>query len=271
MRWWQRLLNKTRAEKQLDSELRFHIEQQVADYIASGMSADEAQRRVRLEFGGLEHVKEGVHEAHRGYFLEKLVQDIRHGLRVLRKAPGFTFVAVITLALGIGVNTAIFSMADTIMLRPLPVHHPGELTFLAFPRDATHFDAEFSGVEFRQLRDQTGPVFSDVSALILGGLSGESDRSDGLTFDGITRPVQTLFVTGNFFQMLGIRPYLGRFILPSEGNTPGGDPVVVLSYRYWKKRFDGDPSVLNKAAFVNGRPVTIIGIGPKDFLGPTPI
>jgi len=274
MHWLRRWFHKSRAEKQLDSELQFHFEQQVADNIDAGMPPDEARRRARIEFGGLDQVKEECHEAQRGYFVETLVQDIRYGLRILRKSPAFTAAAVVTLALGIGANTAIFSMVDTLMIRPLPVRNPHELTFLSFPRDASHFDPGFSDPEFRQVRDQTRGVFSDVSAMILGGLgglSGPTGRSDGLTVDAITRPAQTLFVTGDFFQMLGIRPYLGRFILPSEGNAPGGDPVVVLSYRYWKRRFHEDPGIINKAAFINGRPVTIVGIAPKDFLGPTPI
>lgn len=269
MRWWQRFLNMRQAQNQLDRELRFHIEQQVAEYIAAGVPLEEAQRQARLEFGGLDQVKEDCREARRGHLLETVIQDIRHGFRVLRKAPGFTFVAVVTLALGIGANTAIFSMVDTIMLRPLPVRNAHDLTFLRFPRDATHFDPQFSIPEFRQIAKQTRGIFSDVTAISLGG--GPGGREDGLTVDRITRPAQTLFVTGNFFEMLGIRPYLGRFILPSEGNAPDGDPVVVLSYRYWKRRFNGDATVLNKPAFVNGRPVTIVGIGPKDFLGPTPI
>jgi macrolide transport system ATP-binding/permease protein len=190
---------------------------------------------------------------------------------MLRRSPGYTGAAVITLALGIGANTAIFSMVDTLMFRPLPIRDPHSFTYLVFPRDPTHFDSQFSNAEFQQIGDQTRGIFSDVGAMILGGVSGDGLQCDGLTVDTVTRPVQTLFVTGNFFQMLGIRPYLGRFILPSEGNTPGGDPVVVLSYRYWRRRFHGDPSVVNKAAFINGRPVTIVGVAPKDFLGPTPI
>ena len=270
MRWWLRLLNKSRADKQLDSELRFHIERHIADNIAAGMSLEEARRLARLEFGSLDQVKEDCHGAHRGHFIDTLIQDVRYGLRALRKSPGYTAAGIITLALGIGANTAIFSMVDTIMFRPLPVRHPGELTFLVFPRDATHFDPSFSVSEFRELRDQTDGLFSDVDAMALGGFSGPAGHADGLTVDNVTRPAQTLFVTGHFFEMLGIRPYLGRFISPNEGDTPGS-AVAVLSYRYWQKRFNGDAGVLNKTAFVNGRPVTIVGITPKGFLGLTPI
>jgi len=271
MRWWMRLMRKARAEKQLDAELRFHVEQQIADYIAQGMTREEARRRARMEFGGMDQVKEEVHEAHRGYFLETLLQDVRYGLRMLRKDLGFTIVAVLTLALGIGATMAVFSMIDTLILRPLPIHNPHAVTFLAFPRDATHFDPSFSVAEFHEVSEQTSAVFSETAAMIMGGFAGPTARADGLTADGITRPVQTLFVSGNFFQMLGIRPYLGRFILTSEGQVPGADPVAVLSYRYWRARFHGDRTILNKVALINGHAVTIVGIGPKGFLGPTPI
>jgi|KBSMisStaDraftv2_1062788.scaffolds.fasta_scaffold86793_1 predicted permease len=200
-----------------------------------------------------------------------LLRGLRQAVRRLFKSPGFTLAAVVTLALGIGANTAIFSMIDSLILRPLPVNDPSALTFLAFPRDASHFDPHFSGAEFQEIRNGTRATFSDVSAMVLGGFSRSTRSSDGLTVDTVTRPAQTLFVAGNFFQMLGIQPYLGRLILPGEGNAPGGDPVVVLSYRYWKARFHGDAGVINKPALINGRPVTVVGIAPKGFLGPTPL
>lgn len=273
-RFLARLLNsalKRRDTQRLQEEMEEHLALQTADNLRAGLSPCEARRRALVKFGP----REAIHEAYWAEgglaFLESALQDLRFGWRSLRKSPGFTAVAVITLALGIGANTAIFSMIDTLMIRPLPVQRPLDLTFLAFPRDPAHFDSQFSGPEFRQLLEQTHSVFSDVNAVVLGGLSGPASNADGLTVEGVTRPAQTLFASGEFFPMLGIRPYLGRFILPSEGNLPGADPVVVLSYRYWQKRFRGDPGVLGKAALVNGHPVTIVGIGPKDFFGPTPL
>lgn len=273
-RFLARLLNtatRRRDDKRLQEEIEEHLALQTADNLRAGLSPSEARRQALVKFGAVEAIQEGYWAEGRLAFVETFLHDFRFGWRSLRKSPGFTAVAVVTLALGIGANTAIFSMVDTLMLRPLPVQHPLELTYLAFPRDPTHFDSQFSGPEFRQLRDQTRAVFSDVNAVILGGLSGSGDRADGLTVDGVTRPAQTLFVSGEFFQMLGIRPYLGRFILPSEGNGSGADPVVVLSYRYWQTRFGGDPSLLGKAAYMNGHPVTIVGVGPKGFFGPTPL
>ena len=265
------LVRWAQADQELNDELCDHLERKTEEYLAQGMTQEEAHRRARVDLGGVEKVKEECRDARRVNWIQDFVQDLHYGVRTLGKSPGFAIVAVVTLALGVGANTAIFSMVDTLMLRPLPIRSPGELTFLSFPRDASHFDPGFSGPEFRQVREQTRGVFSDVNAMVLGGFSGPAGRSNGLTVDAATRPVQILFVSGNFFEMLGIRPYLGRFILPSEGNTPGGDPVVVLSYRYWKVRFHSDPGIIHKAASINGYPVTIVGVGPKGFLGPTPM
>ena len=266
-----RLRSRSRDDERLDAELRAHLDEQIADYILAGLPPEEARRRARLEFGGLVQVRESVQDGRRGAFLEIVWRDCRHAIRSLIAAPGFTLAAVLSLGLGIGANTAVFSIVDAVLLKPLPVRDPASLTFLAFPTDASHFDPQFSGDEFRLIRSRAGSMFTNVEAMVIAGLLGPADRSDGLTVDSVTRPVQTLFVSGGFFQMLGIRPYLGRFILPAEGEVPGANPVVVLSYRYWQDRFHGDPAILNKSALVNGRAVTIIGIAPKGFLGPTPI
>jgi predicted permease len=273
-RFFARLFNsamRRRDDKRLQEEIAEHLTRQTADNLRAGLSPSEAQRQAVLKLGAIGSMREEYWSEQGLASLETFIRDLLFGWRSLRKSPGFTAVAVVTLALGIGANTAIFTMVDTLLLRPIPVQDPRELTFLVFPRDASHFDPAFSGPEFRQLREQTHDVFSEVNAMILGGLAGPTSRADGLTVDGVTRPAQTLFVSGEFFGMLGIRPFLGRFILPSEGSGPGGDPVVVLSYRYWKARFQGDPGILGKSAYVNGRLVTIVGIALKGFYGPTPL
>jgi predicted permease len=265
------MLRRTHRDEDLDKELRSHVEQQIADYVAAGIPMEEARRRARVEFGGLLQVREAVRDVRRWAFLEILTRDVRHAIRSLIASPAFTLAAVLSLGLGIGANTAIFTIVDALMLRPLAVSQPASLTFLAFPRDATHFDPNFSADELREIQRRAASTFSGISAMEIAGLFGPAGRTDGLTVDSITRPVQTLFVSGGFFQMLGIQPHLGRVILPSEGSVPGGDPVAVLSYNYWQRRFHGDPAVLNKPALINGRAVTIVGIAPKGFLGPTPI
>jgi predicted permease len=265
------MLRPSQRDKDLDRELRSHVEEQIADAVAAGVPLDEARRRARLEFGGLLQVREAVRETRRWAFFEILARDVRHAVRSLVAAPAFTLAAVLSLGLGIGANTAIFSIVNALMLRPLAVNDPASLTFLVFPRDATHFDPNFSDDELREIQRGAASAFSGINAVEMAGLFGPSGRSDGLTVDSVTRPVQALFVSGGFFQMLGIQPHLGRLILPSEGAAPGADPVAVLSYNYWQARFHGDPAILDKPALINGRAVTIVGIAPKGFLGPTPI
>jgi predicted permease len=260
MHWISRLFQRSKQDAQLDSELRFHVEQHTADNIAAGMDPVEACRRALAQFGGLEYVKEECREARRTQLIETLLQDIRYGFRMLRKSPGFTAVAVLTLALGIGANTAIFSIVDCLVLRPLPVEHPGEVVFLTSARKGNGPRTAFSYPDFSDIQKQTANVFSDVSAF---GMF----LTDGLAVNGQSLPMWSSYVTGDFFGLLGLKPALGRLILPSEGSVAGADPVVVLSYAYWQSRFNGNPGVIGKKASINGVPVTIIGVAPAGFHG----
>jgi macrolide transport system ATP-binding/permease protein len=189
-----------------------------------------------------------------------LWQDLWYGARMLRKNPGFTAIAILTLALGIGANTAIFSIVDWVLLRPLPISHPERMAYLTIQQKGRTSNG-FSFPDFADIKNSTTTVFSDVAVFDLG--------QDGLTVDGKTQPIFTAYVSGNFFQMLGIHPLMGRFILPSEGAVAGADPVLVLSYPTWVTRFGSDPLVIGKSASVNGRHVTIIGVAPQGFQGPS--
>jgi predicted permease len=195
--------------------------------------------------------------------METLLQDIRYGTRMLMKNPGFLIVAVITLALGIGANTAIFSMVDAFLLRPLPVADPAQITVLAFQQKQGNFLTQFSIADYRDIQNQTTEVFSDVFAYQFG--------LDGLSVDGKADRVMTNYVSGNYFSALGLKPALGRFILPSEGDVPGADPVMVLGYSYWQTRFGGDPGIVGRKVSVDGKPITIVGVAPKGFVGVYPI
>jgi macrolide transport system ATP-binding/permease protein len=195
--------------------------------------------------------------------METLLQDIRYGARMLMKNPGFLIVAVITLALGIGANTAIFSMVDSFLLRPLPAQDPAQITVLAYQLRQGNFQTQFSIADFRDIQNQTKEVFSDVFAYQFG--------LDGLSVDGKADRVMTNYVSGNYFSALGIKPALGRFILPSEGGVPGADPVMVLGYSYWQTRFGGDPGIIGRKVSVDGHPITIVGVAPKGFVGVYPI
>ena len=191
--------------------------------------------------------------------METLLQDIRYGVRMLTRNPGFMIVAIITLALGIGANTAVFSMVDGILLRPLPVQDPAQITVLAYQQQKGSIHTQFSVAAYRDIRSQSSEVFSDVFAYQVD--------LDGLSVDGKADRIVTSYVSGNFFSALGIRPEVGRFILPSEGETLGADPIMVLSYSYWKTRFGGDPAIVGRKVSVDGHPITIVGVAPRGFVG----
>jgi predicted permease len=195
--------------------------------------------------------------------MEILLADIRYGLRSLLRTRGFLAAATITLALGIGANTAIFSLIDGMLLRPLPVHEPLRLTMLASQRQEGSLRPEFSIPEYLELREQTSAVFSDVAAHQIG--------LDGMAVNGKGERILTDYVSGNFFQTMGVRPQLGRFIEPADDTAPGSGPVIVLSDAYWKSRFGADPSVVGRSVLLNGHPLTVIGVGPQGFAGTNPI
>ncbi|HVA16504.1 MAG TPA: ABC transporter permease, partial [Candidatus Dormibacteraeota bacterium] len=262
MTWLSRLFRRGKLETQLDSELRFHVERQIADNIAAGMSPAEARRRALAQFGGTEYIKEECREARGTHFVETLLQDLRYAFRMLRKSPGFT-AAILTLALGIGANTAIFSIVDSLLLRPLPVAQPSQLVVLAFRHKTGPLQNQLSYPDIQDIQKQGSDVFSSVLAYEIG--------FDSLEFNGKGERLLTGYVTGNFFTTLGLKPYLGRFVLPSEGQVPDADPILVLSYSYWQSRFGGDPGVLHEKVSINGHPFTIVGVGPPGFHGLHPL
>src|SRR3984885_6322946 len=191
--------------------------------------------------------------------MRTLLQDLRYGWRMLRKTPGLTAVVAITLAVGIGANALIFSFVNGFLLRPLPVPHPEQIAVLAVQqKGSSQFLSYFSYpdyVDFRKQTDSFAELFG--YALFLPGLSA----------DGHADQLLASYVTGNYFSVLGVRPLLGRLVLPSEENQPGEQPVLVLGYSYWQKRFGGDPHVIGKQVRVNGKQATIIGVVPKEFHG----
>jgi predicted permease len=264
--WWPR-----RREAELDLEVRHHLRLATEARRERGESSDNAEAGARREFGNVELVKETSRDIWGFRHVEEFLEDLRFGLRMLAKNPGFTAIAVLTLAIGIGANTAVFSIVDWAILRPLPIAEPGQVVYLGFPQGADNRDPQFSVGELREIRDGSKNTFSDVAGLVFGAQEGGLSSANGLTVNGETQPVQAVFVSGGFFPMLGIQPYLGRFLRPEEGWAAGADPVVVLSYNYWHKRFGGDASIVGRKATMNGQPVTIVGIGPKGFLGVTPI
>ena len=187
-------------------------------------------------------------------------QDVRYGVRMLLKAPGFTAIAVLTLALGIGANTAIFSLGNVFMFRPLPVKDADRLTVVAIQNRADADPEQLSYPDFLDYRRQSTAVFTDLTGYVLSlsglGSQGHADR------------IISAFVPSNFFTMLGIKPALGRLIAPGEGDQPKTGPEVVLGYSYWKKRFGADRSVIGRSVVLDGQAVTVIGVVPEEFHGP---
>jgi len=252
------LFRRAAVEAELDDELRFHFEQQLEKYVNSGLTPAEALRRVRIEFGGIAQVKEECREARGVHMLETLFQDIRYGLRMLRKSPGFTVVALLTLALGIGANTAIFSVVYGVLLHPLPYQDPSRLVVLheTTPKVGT---VSVSYPNFLDWRAQSR-AFSKMAAVAsvafnLAGIGSGLDQPENISGAA---------VSSNFLSMLGVRPVLGRNFDASQDQA-GTPPVVLLSYPLWQSHFGGAPNVLGRTVALDGHSYRIIGVLPPDF------
>jgi predicted permease len=187
------------------------------------------------------------------------LQDLRFAARMLWKSPAFTAIAVLTLALGIGANTAIFSIVDSFLLRPLPVKDADRLTVLACEQNQGPLQTQFSYLDLLDIREQTASVFSEVTGYGMG--------LDGMSVNGHADRIVTVYVTGNYFNALGLQPAVGRLILPSEGKEAGADPIIVLSHTYWKRRFNADPNVVGQKVSVDGHVLTVVGVAPQSFHG----
>lgn len=260
---WRSLLRRERFESELDEEMKAHIEARADDLVRGGLPLDEATRRARIEFGSIEAYQDSVRESRRVSWFEDFAQDLRFAARMLRKSPGFALVAVLTLALGIGANAAIFSVVNGLVFRPLPVYAPNEMVSLAYHNQAVSSNG-FSYPDFDDIRNQTTAVFRSAAGV-------QPFQMDGLSMGGQNQSIWVDFVTTNFFQVMGIRPALGTFFQPAGGKIDGSDPVLVLSYSFWQSHLGADPSVIGRSVSINGRPVTIIGVAPKGFGGIFPI
>jgi macrolide transport system ATP-binding/permease protein len=194
----------------------------------------------------------------RGHSMHTFWQDLRYAARTLRNSPGFTIIAIVTLGLGMAVNTTVFSVINGLLLRPLPVPHAEQMVVLALQQTGTPGFQRFSYPDYQDIRQQTDS-FSDII--------GYRATLTGLTVDGKGDHCVLSRVTGNYFSVLGIQPALGRLILPTEGQTPGADPVLVLGYSFWQKRFGGDHGVIGRQVTLNTHSVTIVGVAPKGFQG----
>jgi len=246
------LLRGRAEERELDSELKLHLEYQIAQNIASGMSPTEARRAALLDFGGVEQMKEDCRDMRKANWIEDLVQDLRYGLRVLAQSPGFTAVAVLTLALGIGANAAIFSVVDAVLLKPLPFRLPDQVVALwetesapgNFPLNGEDYlDWRAGNTTFADMTLYSWPQSANVSA---------KEAAEGAT---LTR------VQANFFTLLGVQPQIGRTFAPDEDKN-GGAHVAVLSDAFWKKQFGGAKDIVGASFHINGEAYAVIGVMP---------
>src|SRR5271155_549067 len=249
------LFRRDAVEGELDEELRFHFEEQVAKFVKSGLTPAEARRRARLAFGGSDQIKEECREARGMHFLEILTQDVRFGVRMLRRSPVFTFVAILTLALGIGANTAIFSVVQGVLLSPLPYSHPERLVMVwesnpRFPHVWTSY------ANFRDWQ-RDARSFEGMTAF-------STWQGFDLTSPGTPEHLAGKQISSGFFSTLGVNLAQGRDFTSQEDGQ-GGAPAVIISNRLWRNRFGGRAGVLGKSATLNGVDCTIVGVAPAGF------
>jgi predicted permease len=258
---WRNLLHKARKEQELTEEIDAYLEMLIEQKIGEGLNPADARRAALIELGGREQVKEKVRESRVGHQLEVLWQDLRYALRMLRRNPGFTAVAALSLALGIGANTAIFSLMDAVLLKALPIKNPEQLFFLerAGVPPSRKPSSRLSYAFFEQLRTQREAI---AGVCAFGYSPGVN-----VVVDGQAEVAQGQQVSGGFFATLGVNALLGRTLTEDDDKIPGGHPVVVISYNYWQRRFAGDPAIVGRSVVVNGHPFTIIGVTPPEFFG----
>ena len=254
------LFRKEQVSLELDEELNGFLELAAEEKMKQGMSRNDALRAVRLERGNIEVTKEIVRAASWESFLETLWQDLRYAARGLRRNPGFATVAILSLALGIGANSAIFSVFDHVMLKSLPVDKPQELRRIRLEA-RTRNSGRFSYIEFQRLRDssQASNGTAAMSRVVNVNLRVEGERQQ--------ESARMQVVSGEYFPMLGVYPILGRTLTPDDNRTLGEHPVAVISGSYWQRRFGGTPNILGQAIILNGAHLTIIGVGPRSFSG----
>jgi len=249
------LFQRQSAEDELDDELRFHLDAQTDKYVRSGLSAFEAERRARIALGGLAQTKEDCRQSWGVTLIETAAKDVAFAARTLTRRPGFSVAVVLSLALGIGANTAIFTLIDAALWRALPVQEPERLFALGW-RQGTHEQTGFSYGEYRRLSENTS----------VGPLAGYSRASFNLEIDGYTEPpINGQLVTGEFFHLLGVVPSVGRAI--NTEDTTSAARVAMLSEGYWTRRFGNDPSVIGRTIHLLGAPFTVIGVTPRGFFG----
>ena len=247
------LFSSGRRNGDLDQEIHAHLEMLIEENIRAGMPPKEAQRAARMELGGAEQVKEQVREVRVGNWLHSVISDCRYGLRQLRKNPGFTAVAVVTLAMAIGANAVVFGVLNALILRPLNVPQAESLYGLELNKWGWE-----SYPDYVDLRDRNRSF---------DGLAAYNIAQTGLDTGENGSPSWVYEVSGNYFDVLGIAPYLGRLIHASDEHGPNSAPYMVLTYAFWHSRFQDDPGVVGRIVQLNKHPFTIVGVAQPGFHG----
>src|SRR6516225_50835 len=246
-------------EKELDAELRSHLEMAVERNRGRGMGGEQARREALLAFGGLEQTKENYREQRGLPVIETTLQDLRFGLRMLRRSPGFSTLAILCLTLGIGANAAVFSWIEGVLLRPFPLvpHQERMLAVSGTSRWAAE-DGGVSWPDFVDFRKGCTLIDAFIAEKIVGRTLSIGDRAER---------VSGSVVSANYFDALEVHPILGRGFEPAEDTGRNGHPVTVISYQMWRERFQGDPAIIGKTQMFNGTQHTIVGVAPKGFYG----
>src|SRR5215470_513195 len=246
------------VDQEMKEELREHLEQQISENIANGMSPEQARRAAMLAMGGMEQIEEQCREARGGSILQDLVQDLRYGLRQLRRSPGFSVLAILCLALGIGANAAVFSWVEGILFRPYPLVANQERLF-----------AVAGLVPGMRIDLLSWPDFLDLrrNCTLCEDAFVTSIRSSTLNVGNNAEVTTGSIVSANYFDALGVRPILGRGFQPGEDAGSNSHPLVVISYQMWRNRFKGDPEIIGKTQRLDNVPHTIIGVMPNGFYG----
>ena len=253
------LFLKQKMERDLEDEIRSHLDMQIEDNLRLGMSPEEARYEALRKFGGVEQVKESYRDRSSLSFVDSTLQDLGYGLRMLWKDKGFTAIALLSLALGIGANTAIFSLVDTVLIKTLPVKNPEQLVFLERGDVPPGPQRSLSRAFFEQARAHR--------EALAGVCAFATDSRVNVVLDGQAEIAKAQRVSGSFFAVLGVNTLLGRTITDEDDKVPGAHPVVVISYRYWRRRFASDQAIVGKTILLNGHPFTIIGVTPPEFFG----
>jgi hypothetical protein len=274
-----KLFTRNRQEQETQDELHFHVEKETEKNIAAGMPPDEARRQALIALGGLTQTRETLREVHGNRFLDPLRQDVRYAWRILRKAPGFTLSIILTLALGIGLNTAIFSLIDGVLFRAVPAKYPEELVLMRWQaHQRPKIYSQWGYGYCQRSPDNPGgcsfslPWFKAVKqANVFSGLAGFAGFSRlSLSGNGPATMINNAqLVSGDFFQTIGTRAVVGRTLLPGD-DWPEAAPVLMLSYGYWQRDFGSSADVVGRTVKVNGLPFTIVGVAEQGFEGLAP-